>query len=362
MTIRQKQYILVIKLIIWGFLSWLFLYLVLYKSKGFWFVILTGASLLIWGVFIGLNSFLVEKKSILYTGFGLSLLSFFVFFKGTEVGLGQIRVGFYYFVILLAIFFSLILYRKGVSYEKETKTKINFFWCFKKRLGLVFTLVCLLIALAYYFSPSLLKGNNHTEIKLPQKTFDVLLRPLTGLIKSRLPFYRPEMTVDEMLTMFSLTEEENLFSTNMSPEIYHIIQSKGTQITTTDLNKLLQNPEITNLIYEEIKERTKRLSQAELLKQREEYSKKLGINIEGNETLDVLLYKLANAQINSIGADYRKYIPITLAIGLFFALRFFVIILIPVIALISWLAIKLLALIQFVNVSVKKVDMECIEL
>ena len=361
MTREQKQYILGAKLVAYGLLSWAFLYLTLYKNKGLLFILLTIVSLLIWGILVALNSFLVEKKSILYLSFALSLLSFFIFFRGTEIGLGEIRLGFYYFVVILAVFFALILYRRGVIYEKETKTKINFFWCFKKRLALVFTLICFLIVLAYYFSPFLLTNNTHTEIKLPQKMFNILLKPLTGLIESRLPLYRPEMTVDEMLTMFSLSET-GLLTLEESPEIYRIIQSKGLSITTADLDKLLEDPEINNLIYEEIKERTKKLSQTERLKQRKEYSEKLGIDIEGNETLNVLLYKLANSQLNNISTKYKRYIPITLAVGLFFVLRLLSLFLVPLIALISWLIIKALILVKFVRVSVKKIDMECIEL
>jgi len=64
MTREQKQYILGAKLVAYGLLSWAFLYLTLYKNKGLLFILLTIVSLLIWGILVALNSFLVEKKSI----------------------------------------------------------------------------------------------------------------------------------------------------------------------------------------------------------------------------------------------------------------------------------------------------------
>ena len=364
MTTQQKQIILAVKIVLLGVLSWFFLYQLLYVGLSTTFLILAVLGLLFWGVLICLGSLLIDKKIILYSTFALSLLLFFVFFRGGEVVPGQFREAFYYFIVLFLIFLSLILYCRRVKHEKETRTKLYFWRILKKGLSLSFTLVCLLVALAYYFSPSLGQASE-TEFKFPRGLFNVMLKPLSPLIQTRLPLYRPDMFIDELLTMFSITvDEEDLsgLSFEPSPELYRIIQEKGISLGTLDINQLLKDPEIAELLQEEIKNKTDSLSAGQLSRQRAEFSEKLGIEIEGDETLNDVLYKLVSAQINVAGAPYKKYIPIVLAIGLFFSLRVLTIILIPIIVLFSIFIIKILIAVGFAKINIKPMEAEGIEI
>jgi hypothetical protein len=217
--------------------------------------------------------------------------------------------------------------------------------------------------LAYYFSPSL--GNiSESEREIPRGAFDIVLKPLSGLIQTRLPLYSPDMSIDELLTMFSFVSGDGISDLSFapSPDLYRIIQSKGISLETLDLNQILTNPEIAEFLREEIKKKTESSSVDQLAWQRAEFSEKLDIEIEEGETLNDILYKLANAQISGINGDYQQYIPIALAIGLFFSLRILVIVIVPIIVLLSWLAIKILIKIKYLTTNRQSVKIETIEL
>lgn len=364
MTKKQKQIVLGIKIVLFGTLSWFFLHQLFYVGIDKTFLILAILGLLFFGILICLSSLLIEKKIVLYLAFALSLLSFFIFFRGGEAVPGQFRETFYYFIVLLLVFLSLLVYRKRVAQEKEARTKLHFWRILKRGLSLTFTLVCLLIALAYYFSPSL-GGISEMEFKVPRGIFNVVLKPLSELIQTRLPLYTPDMSIDELLTMFSVTVgEEGLsgLSFKPSPELYRIIQSRGISIETLDLNQLLRDPEIAEILQEEIKKQTDSLSSDQLVQQRAEFSEKLGIEIKGGENLNDVLYKLINAQINAVGGPYKKYIPIAFAIGLFFTLRILTILLVPIVVLFSVFTIKILITLGFARINVKPMEAEGIEL
>jgi len=359
----QKQIILAVKIILFGALSWFFLHQLFYSGVNTTLTILSVLALVIWGIILAISSLLIEKKVIIYLAFALSLLSFFIFFNGSEEVFGEAREVLYYFIVLALIFLTLIWYRSRVRKEKKSKTKLYFWYIFKRGLPLTFTLICLLTSLAYYFSPSL-GGVSDVEFKLPRDLFNAVMTPLGSLIKTRLPLYDNDMSVDELLTMFVFTTGDELsdLSFRPSPDLYDIIQSKGISIETLDINELLNDEEIVMLLREEIRKQVNSSSQAQLTKQRNEFSQKLNIEITGNETLEDVLYKLVNTQINSAGGTYKKYIPIAIAIGLFFSLRILVIILIPLIVLLSCLTIKLLITLGFANIEKKAIEAEILEL
>jgi len=273
LTSTQKQIILAIKIILFGLLTWFFLYRVFYVGWDRSSLILTILGLLFWGISVCLGALLIEKKVVLYSGFGLSLLSFFIFFHGAEIGPGQFRVALYYFIIMALIFLTFLIYRKRVQHEKKMRIKMNFWRILRRGLPLVLTMVCLLVTLAYYFSPSLGTSITKTEFQISRNLFDRFIKPFEGLIQSRLP--------------------ENAIE---------------------------------------------------------------------KEDINDTLYELINSQIKSADISSNKYIPIAVAIGLFFSLKILTIILVPVIVLFSCFLIRVLISIGWAKITTKSIDVERIEI
>ncbi len=262
MTKIHKQIILAVIMVLLGTLSWFFLHQLFYSEISITFLVGSIVGLLFWGVLICLGSLLINKKIVLYLAFALSLLSFFVFFHGAEVGPGQFRVALYYFVIMILIFITFLIYRARVQYEKNMRIKAHFWRILKKGLPLMFTAVCLLIASAYYFSPSLGEIFAKTEFQIPRSLIDTVLKPFGSL----------------------------------------------------------------------------------------------------DEDLGDVVYDLVNSQISGSEGQVKEYLPIALAVGLFFSLRILVIILVPLMVLLSCLMVKFMIAVNFARVDKKAIEAEVIEL
>ncbi len=174
----QKQIILGIKIIAFGFLTWLFLYQVFYSEFNLVFFILAIISLIFWTITFCTGVLTLDKK-FLYPAFILSLLSFFIFFQGPSVGPFEFREALYYFLILVLVFIAFIIFRARVLGDKKTRLKLHFWKILRKKgLGLIFTLLCLLIAFTYYFSPSLGAFSSETDFQIPESAMNKILKPL----------------------------------------------------------------------------------------------------------------------------------------------------------------------------------------
>ncbi len=180
MTKTYKQIVLAVGLVLFGALSWFFLHQLFYSGINIAFLVGSIVGLLLWGVAICAGTLFMDKR-FLYLAFILSLLSFFIFFHGAEVGPGQFRVALYYFIIMVLIFLVFLIYRKKVQYEKKMRIKMHFRRILRRGLPLMFTAVCLLIALAYYFSPSLGEFSSSTGFQIPRGIIDTILKPFEGL-------------------------------------------------------------------------------------------------------------------------------------------------------------------------------------
>jgi len=175
LTSAQKQIILGIKIIFFGLLSWFFLHQLFYLEISIAFIILTVVCLIFWGITICMGTLVLDKK-FLYPAFILSLLSFFIFFRGPEVGPANFRVAMYYFLIMILIFIAYIIFRFRVIHDKKTRLKLHFWKIFiKKGLAWVFTMICLLIAFAYYFSPVLGELSAGMAFEIPKGFIDKIL-------------------------------------------------------------------------------------------------------------------------------------------------------------------------------------------
>lgn len=287
----HKEIILAIFIVLFGAISWFLLHQFLYSGNSITFLILTIFGFLFLGISISLGSLLIDKKIILFSGFALYLLSFFVFF-------GNANEALYYFVVLVLIFVSLSFYQKRVKREEKTRIKLNFWRIFKRGLPLVFTLICVLVSLAYYFSPTL-GGASKLIIKIPEGLFNTGIKPIEGLIQEKLP--------------------------------------QGINLDS-ELDKVLSSDQIKDI------------------------EKQLGIVIKKGDTGRDILYKFVDSRINNFGGAYKTYIPIALAVGLFLALRIFSIFLIALIALFSYFAVKILISTGFARIVIKTVGMEDIEI
>jgi len=90
-------------------------------------------------------------------------------------------------------------------------------------------------------------------------------------------------------------------------------------------------------------------------------SEQFGVNLEGDEKLEDVLYQVVNQEINKFSQPYQQYMPLGFTLGVFFALKVIGVILMWLVILLSWLIFKILVSIKAIKIQEKAVLKEVIE-
>jgi hypothetical protein len=291
MNTLQKQILLGFIALVLGVVSWWFLKYVFYIGNLTATCWVLGIVLLIfWGIALCLTMLLINNKRILYGSFLLTLIAFAMFFNNEP---------FYYLIGLIILFTAFWFAIFKVRQEEKVEVNLNFWRIWKRGFPFFVTALILVIALIYYFSPSLTEMRQR-EIKIPRPAFDFVVETIAPLIEKRLP--------------------------------------QGIDSLDVEVNRILD------------------------LQQIEELEQQYGIEINEGETAKDFLYKLVQFQINVSSAPYQKYIPIGLAVALFLILRAIATLYIALVIILSWVFLKLLVLLRFIKVEIETKEVETVKL
>lgn len=273
-----------------GIFSWWFLKYVFYIGNltlGCW---ISGVILfIVWGIALCLAMLLIDNKAILYGSFAIVLALFYIFFNNHPI---------YYLIILILLFLGFLSASRKIRKEEKAQVSLDFWKIWKRGLPILITGLILVISLVYYFSPNLM-GMRQFEFKVSRGGFDLVIKPLAGLISERLP---EGMDLDANARQF--------------------------------------------------------LPQSQIKELKDKY----GVIVEANDTGKDVLYKLVNFQLNNVTGPYRRFIPFGLAVGLFIVLKIVSILYIALVILFSWLVLKLLMAIGFTNTEIVKKEVETVML
>lgn len=248
-----------------------------------------GVLFFLWGVGMCLVTLLIKNKFILFGSFGLALLLFFIFFNNKPI---------YYLIVLIILFGAFLIASKKIKREEEVQVNLNFWRIWKRGLPVFITALCLVIAMVYYFSPELM-NKKEIKIKISEKTIDIFLKPIEGLIEEKLP--------------------------------------EGFDLDS-DIDKILPAD------------------------QKRELEKRFGIKIEKGDTGRKALYKIVDYQSNNITGPYQYLIPLGLAIGLFITLKIISILYVAIVIMLSWLVLKILMVVKFVKLEKIQKEVETVKL
>ena len=178
--------------------TWAGLEGVLSKS-GNWILPIVGFFILL--IFLSLNWLLTKSKIILLITLFFVLISF-LFSFGFKLG---------YLALLFVVFLIFFFASERVFNEKNIRIKIDVIRILRRGLPLIITGLCLIIAVAYHFSPLAFQGQN--QIVVPRPIFDKIASPIIGNIEKQLP-----------ILQFSPLEEDNIYQT-LNKEINRHSQS-----------------------------------------------------------------------------------------------------------------------------------------
>lgn len=164
-----------------------------------------------------------------------------------------------------------------IAREREAAASFTMRTFLRSGLPLFFTALSLLLAVAYYVAHP-----NTTQELIPKSMFETALPFVESPMRNVLPGFRRDATVDELLLAFAERE-------------------------------LGQSFDISNISTEQ---------RVELFAQgRAALKAQFGIDVRGNEKASDVLYEVVNAQIENILGQYKEYLPIIAAVGLFFAVK-----------------------------------------
>ncbi|GEM_PF-1257212 len=259
-------------------------------------------------VFLLLLCVLASNRRIVYSTLVISAGFFFLFFStdGENIFVSYL-IGILVFLILLVIAVALMFK------EKEQRLKISLRKIWARGLPWIITALSLVVALIYYFNPLIRVGQE--KIEIPTGFFNLILKPASGVISRMIPFYSPEMTLDQTLSAaLVLQGGEEISSQDIPAELLEKIRPKEDGL---DVNALLQDQEIMSLI----EQAGQGINDDILAEQREQLSESLGVELSGNETMDVVLADIVNTRINSFVGPNTRVISLAIAVALFFLLK-----------------------------------------
>jgi len=288
----------------WGYLSLFFKAALL--SHLFYLSLVWLVFLILYLLFIAL----VDNRNLIYLVFIISSACFFLFFYQDFDLFNYYLVGVLVFLLFLLIGTVIILN------EKADRLKFSLRKIWKKGLPCVIIAFALIISLVYYFNP--LVNINQENIEIPTEVFSFILKPASGIMGKLLPFYSPDMTVDQTLSSGLILQGQS--SLNMQDIPLEVMEKLDfNNLERLDINKLMQDPEISTFLKDQVSRGS--VNQSLLKQEREKLSETLGVELKGSETMDEILANLVNSKIDEFIGPYSKEVSIGIAVALFLILQ-----------------------------------------
>jgi hypothetical protein len=291
-----------------------------------------------WGIIFSLSTIFIKNRTYLYSSYAIGGIGYLFFMKP----------GWSYLAAIIAILFLIGIERK-VKQEIDRGIKINFYHLVSHSLKYFVTTVCIIIAVAYYFSitseaPSATTIETNTlamEIDWGLKAAGYVL-PQDK--KSLIDDVQNNITVDEFLT-------KNMPPPEVNPE--DPTNGSGTTIgSPSDTTKLIGDAAAA------------KIQEQMLAKSKKDLSKQLGVTIIGEEPMKEVLMdyidKTERSFFESTGSE-RFYVPIILASGLFLTARILGTAVDLILGLVVLLLIKLLRTLDVVETKKEQRDVAFIE-
>jgi len=309
MSLKIKHLILALFMFLATILFWGYLSLFFKSVSGAHLGYLALSWLIFLIIFLLLNV-LTKSRNIIYACFIISLGCFFLFFPFSQ----ELIVG-SYFIGLLLFLLCLVIGTELMLLEKEQRLIIRLRKIWKRGLPWAITGIALMIALVYYFNP--LVNLNQEEIEIPTEVFSFLLKPASGIMGKIIPFYDAEMTIDETLASNMVLQGQGPTPQEIPLDLIDKIDFEN--LEDININELLNDPEVKSFLKEQAKEGG--VNQALLAEQRKQLSETLGVELKGDETMEVVLANLVNSKLDEFVGPHSREISFGIAIALFFVLR-----------------------------------------
>jgi len=291
-----------------------------------------------WGIVFTLSCIFLKKRAYIHSCYVLSGLGYLVFFKP----------GWSWVAAFLVILF-LILTERLVKKEIKRGIKINFYHLVSHSLKYFVTTICLVTAIAYYFSITTgpAPSASGIEAKSLETEIDWGLKAAGFVLpddkRKLIEDVRNDMTVDQFLL-------KNFGNPDLVGGTFNMNGSPTD--SPTDAARTIGNA-TAQKIQEEM-----------ISKAKSDLSKQLGVNVVGEQPVkEVLMAYIDKAERNffDYSGSERLYIPIILAFGLFLTARILGTAVDIFLGLFVLLLVKLLRIFEVVSIRHEEREVAMIE-
>ncbi len=231
--------------------------------------------------------------------------------------------------------------------------------------GITFVIFAVITAISLLYYQQL-RGSRATADELS----NTLVEQTVTLTERALPVvykeYQPGMTVDELIGAQIPTADSILKDINFNALTDQAQQQQALQQKLKDLGL---NPGEVNVNVKQGEAELKRQIDAKLIEfraqtidqARQELAERLGIPLQGSDTVHAALVKVVGKQFDAYVRRYVTFVPVLLALALFFILRFFTSLLQAVVVWFGWLYLRLCRAFKLVQITHQTVPAEKVE-
>lgn len=231
--------------------------------------------------------------------------------------------------------------------------------------GITFVIFSVLVAISLMYYQQL-RGSHTTTDDLSntliEQTVNITERSFPAIYKE----YRPGMTVDELIGAQIPTADSILQDINFNA---FSSQTEQQQALEQKLEDLGLDPNLIQVdvkqgeasVRQQIDQKLQEFHKQTVDQAREELSKRLGIALQGSDTVHDALQRVVGKQFDTYVRRYVTFVPVLLALALFFILRFFTSLLQAGVVWFGWLYLRFCRLFKVIQITHQTVPAEKVE-
>jgi len=231
--------------------------------------------------------------------------------------------------------------------------------------GITFVIFSVLMAISLLYYQQLRGGHTSTE-ELSAKFIDQTVTLSERILPIVYKEYKVGMTVDELIGAQIPTADSILKDVKFEAFTNQNQQQAALQQKLTDLGL---DPSVVTVdvkqgeaqVKQQIDAKLQEFRQQTIDQARSELSKRLGIPLAGTDTVHAALTRVVGKQFDTYVKRYVVFVPVLLALSLFFILRFFTSLLQAVVVWFGWLYLRLCRAFKVIQISHQTVPAEKVE-
>ncbi len=252
---------------------------------------------------------------------------------------------------------------EGVADDMHNRLSVQPMLSLPRGITFVMFSVMIAISLLYYQQ---LRGSNATTNELSNKLIDQTVTLTERALPLAYKDYRPGMTIDELIgaqipTADSILKDIKFDAFTNKTEQQKALEQKladlGLDPNSVTVDVRQGEAQVKQQIDAKLQEfRAQTIDQA-----RQELAKRLDIPLQGNETVHAALAQVIGKQFDAYVRRYVTFVPVLLALALFFILRFFTSLLQAVVVWFGWLYLRLIRAFKLIQITHQTVPAERVE-